>query len=131
MQEEMGILQKIIKFRVGIKEKAVFYARSAKINRGESREDRTYEEKNVHLNIVPSHQQTRFLIKELYGNSTGTLRELYGNDKRNAEKNKSPFMLEITFLWRKFLNNHIFMTNVSEIITFLWRRWLYLTTYLH
>ena len=127
----MGILQKIIKFRVGIKEKAVFHARSAKINRGESREDITYEEKNVHLNIVPSQQQTRFLIKELCGNSTGTLRELYGNDKRNAEKNKSPFMLEITFLWRKFLNNHIFMTKVSEIITFLWRMWLYLTTYLH
>ena len=103
MQEEMGILQKIIKIRVGIKEKAVFYARSAKINRGESREDRTYEEKNVRLNIVPRQQQTRFLIKELYRNSTGTLRELYGNDKRNAEKNKSPFMLEITFLWRKFL----------------------------
>ena len=107
MQGEIERMQKIIKFRVGIKEKAVFYARSAKINRGESREDRTYEEKNVHLNIVPSQQQTRFLIKELYGNSAGTLRELYGNstgnDKRNAEKNKSPFMLEITFLWRKFL----------------------------
>ena len=130
MQEEIERMQKIIKFRVGIKEKAVFYARSAKINRGESREDITYEEKNVHLNIVPSQQQTRFLIKELYGNSAGTLRELYGNsagtlrelygnDKRNAEKNKSPFMLEITFLWRKFLNNYIFMTKVSEIITFL------------
>ena len=86
MQEEMGILQKIIKFRVGIKEKAVFYARSAKINRGESREDRTYEEKNVHLNIVPSQQQTRFLIKELYRNSTGTLRELYGNSTGMTRK---------------------------------------------
>ena len=49
------------------------------MNCGESREDRTYEEKNVHLNIVPRQQQTRFLIQELYGNSAGTLRELYGN----------------------------------------------------
>ena len=79
MQEEIERMQKIIKFRVGINEKAVFYARNAKINRGESREDRTYEEKNVHFNIVPSQQQTRFLIKELYRNSTGTLRELCGN----------------------------------------------------
>ena len=100
MQEEMGILQKIIKIRVGIKEKAVFYARSAKINRGESREDRTYEEKNVHLNIVLSQQQTRFLIKELYRNSAGTLREW-------QEK-----------YWEKQIaihaRNHIFMAKVSE-----------------
>ena len=89
---------------MGIKEKAVFYARSAKMNRGESREDRTHEEKNVHLNIVPSQQKNRFLIKELYGNSTGTLRELYGEWQEKCREKQIAI----------HARNHIFMAKVSE-----------------